>query len=467
MSCAGSRFHAWLAAGATVLALVAGPALADDPAVERDAAPTPNGAGVIDGPARSPQAAGPQLPYDAGGGPIEAELAFRAAMEAEHHDTAVDAGHRWVDLLEQAHGSAHPALAEPLTDVARAERLAGHPDEAEILLLRALNLVREHGGRQSEDLLDPLVELGQTYQDMGEHTLAISTFTEAQGLSRRLHGLLNPDQIEMINGAALSLVMLGAYEEAAARQLEAFQLSERYHGTDSLDLLPAIYRHARWKRQFVQFHDERLLYVRAMRLISDQADEHDLRMIVPLRALVTSKRAEFGLTGHLRGGTGYPSAEQALRRALEIARAQSPPTPDVEARLLIDMGDWNMLRARRRAALDRYAEAWELLERERPELLPRWFDSPAVISQPQPAWTGIHPRGSRPGLSDGVVVARYLVDERGQARDIEIIESVPEGLKDSTVTRTLQRSRFRPKIIDGEPVRADGPQYSFRFGYQP
>ena len=65
---------------------------------------------------------------------------------------------------------------------------------------------------------------------------------------------------------------------------------------------------------------------------------------------------------------------------------------------------------------------------------------------------------SRRGLSPepdaplGFVEIRFTVDRAGRARDIEITDSYPQGLKDSAFLRQYREGRFRPRVENGELV---------------
>jgi tetratricopeptide (TPR) repeat protein len=406
-------------------------------------------------------------------GHMELALSFERAAEKDDAVTAAMVGSKWLAALEREFDDEHTELVLPLTRVGTVQRQAGLLEQAEDNLLRAVELAQLHDGRFSERQLTPLTELGRVYQDMREHALAIATFNEARGMSRQVLGLLNLRQVEMLSGMATSLLELQAPEEADNRQVEAFRIAERHYGPDSLELLPELYRLASWQRQTGQFEGERTLYMRAMRIIeADSGNSEDVRMVDPLRRLAKSMQfaASFTDPRAVRAApTGHPSADQALNRALDIVRSQELPYPDAEALLLIDQGDWHMALTRRNAALQRYEEAWQALEHAEngKELRERWFSRPQAVTSPQPSWLGIRPRGSEPNLEDGWVVASYTVDARGQAQDIEILESHPAGRKDTTVRRTLRSTRFRPRLEDGKPVDAENQRYVFLFGYTP
>jgi protein TonB len=74
------------------------------------------------------------------------------------------------------------------------------------------------------------------------------------------------------------------------------------------------------------------------------------------------------------------------------------------------------------------------------ELEPRFRQEPTYP-------THLHSRGV-----EGYVVVRYLVTSTGEPTDIEIVESVPEGVFDPYVLRVVPQWRFRPKRVQGENV---------------
>ena len=55
----------------------------------------------------------------------------------------------------------------------------------------------------------------------------------------------------------------------------------------------------------------------------------------------------------------------------------------------------------------------------------------------------------------------------GRTANVSVLESVPPGLKDESSARSIARSRFRPRIIDGELVVATGIARDFTFYYTP
>jgi TonB family protein len=63
------------------------------------------------------------------------------------------------------------------------------------------------------------------------------------------------------------------------------------------------------------------------------------------------------------------------------------------------------------------------------------------------------------------VIVRFDLDKTGHASNVSIVESDPPGFKDEAVVRHIRRSRFRPQMIDGEPVARESLALQFNYRY--
>jgi periplasmic protein TonB len=66
--------------------------------------------------------------------------------------------------------------------------------------------------------------------------------------------------------------------------------------------------------------------------------------------------------------------------------------------------------------------------------------------------TGLYPRRARREGVEGYVLLRFTVLPGGGTTDIEIIEAHPSGYFEAHAISSIQRSRFRPAVRDGEAV---------------
>jgi len=221
------------------------------------------------------------------------------------------------------------------------------------------------------------------------------------------------------------MIEMEQYWEADQHQLTALHLRERIYGAESMEILPAIYKFARWLRAAYRYDEERNQYSRAMGIIREHEGDTSESMVRALRETGNSFRVQ-----------KYPEGRgvSALRRALEIALAQPEPDELIVAEILVDIGDWTVAFSKVGPTGEEYLQAWQLLgELENGAALrTAWFDEPSYVLRENPS-----------------------------------NRSVPPGLKDDSTARAINRSRFRPRIVDGEFVRVLGQARNFTFHYLP
>ena len=179
------------------------------------------------------------------------------------------------------------------------------------------------------------------------------------------------------------MVSMEMYEQADAQRLSGLRIMERLHGERSLEILPELYDHARWLRDGYRFDREREYYGRAMTIIRNLQGNDSPLLAQPLRQIGNSFRVQ-----KLPEGRGIGS----LKRALEILESQPEPDTLQIARVLRDLGDWNVAFSKIGPTGDEYRRAWNLLgdvdngEEMRAALVPRTRIRASGI--PQHTWPG-------------------------------------------------------------------------------
>lgn len=76
-------------------------------------------------------------------------------------------------------------------------------------------------------------------------------------------------------------------------------------------------------------------------------------------------------------------------------------------------------------------------------------DSPPRIVRALPA---TYPILAKQNGVEGHVVIRCLINTRGRAEQMQVVESVPKGVFDQSALRTLKYWQFRPGILKGKLV---------------
>ena len=59
---------------------------------------------------------------------------------------------------------------------------------------------------------------------------------------------------------------------------------------------------------------------------------------------------------------------------------------------------------------------------------------------------------------EGWVRVSFLVTETGSVEDVVLLESEPEGIFDRAAVRAVSKWKFKPRIVDGQPVAARAEQ---------
>ncbi len=389
---------------------------------------------------------------------LETEITLGDLIDQELYDEAVVVAERIVEMTEEERGESID-LGIVLSNLAILQRRVRLYEESEANFVRAIETIRAVDGTYSDAVINPLVGLGINYYQRGNPMQALSIFEEARTVNRRVYGLMNEEQIDILDHMSNVMLEMQRYEEADRLQVDALQLRERIYGADSMEILPAIYKFARWLRSAYRFQEERDQYSRAMGIIRDHGMESSPAMIRALRETGNSFRVQ-----------KYPEGRgiSALRRALEIAEEQEQPDKLTIAELLVDIGDWNTAFSKVGPTGDEYRRAWAQLgevengDRFRYE----WFNEPDYVLRENPSNRGIQ-NSSEPGVLPGNVLVMFDVEASGRTSNVRVVESVPPGLKDDSTARAINRSRFRPRMVDGEIVASEGHARNFTFYYLP
>ena len=389
---------------------------------------------------------------------LEAEILLSDLVDQERWEAAIPVAQRMVELTEEELGISLE-LGVALSNLAILQRRLELYEPSEENFVRSIDVIREADGTYSDAVINPLIGLGVNYQLRGAPNQAATIFEEARTVSRRVHGLMNEQQIDILDHLSNTMRGMERYGAADRYQLTALQLRERIYGTDTMEILPALYKFARWLRSAYRFQEERDQYTRAMTIIRDNVSESSLEIVFPLRAIGNSFRIQKYAEGR---GIG------ALRRALEITQAQEQPDRLTIAGILVDIGDWSVAFSKVGPTGDEYRQAWELLGdlENGDDLRAAWFDDPTYVLRENPSNRGIG-SATDPGVVPGHVLVTFDVLESGRTTNVTVVESVPPGLKDDSTARAITRSRFRPRMIDGVLVSTQGLARNFTFHYLP
>lgn len=75
----------------------------------------------------------------------------------------------------------------------------------------------------------------------------------------------------------------------------------------------------------------------------------------------------------------------------------------------------------------------------------------------------IYPRRATERGIEGYVIVELTVTAAGTTQDVRVIEAQPSGIFDSAAIRAAEKFKYKPKVVNGQPVAVAGVLYKFTF----
>lgn len=362
------------------------------------------------------------------------------------------------------------------------------------------------GGAWDQALVEQLVALGTLEQQQGDHAAAIPIFDRAIHINRINAGLHTLEQIPVVEKMIESHLALGNWEEADQYYEYLFYIQQRAYGPHDPRMIPVLDRLANWNIQAFNIRygeslafrlsTAQILLSAAASMVSAHFGEDDSRYIKYRRGIANSaflvarhpelmaetqrfeyRNAEDLLLSKLDAHNAsrpaaFQAGEESLREIVRHYAGRDDATYELAA-ALADLGDWYLMFARRRAAQDLYTEAWEILSRS--EHAEEWTQQlfGQVVPIPTFANSAEHLLSQSVTTSEGNAVnydyadVVFDVTVNGEVRNIEILSEANayNSAQFSRLEREVRNSYFRPKVVNGEPVRSDRNYFRYRYWY--
>ncbi|MCR9187083.1 MAG: hypothetical protein NXH81_16905 [Halieaceae bacterium] len=351
--------------------------------------------------------------------------------------------------LEAVQGPYAPGLAEPLAELGRSLSQAGDPGAALRSFNRALHVMRVNEGLYSENQLPLIKELLAAHRSLGDWRALDARYDYYY---RLLHGA---GAVQDARGAA---EYFRWQREALRRELDSSddrRLVQLFESNEQLLLavdntLPAA---ERWYLVDSQLRNLYLIQARArpdtLAVRSTAAPTFGFRQepvqeldIYQQRLAAIQRLAEGRGTELLATFIAAPDLQdEALR-----------------ARAWLALADWRQWNGAQGDALEDYrAVALHLQTTGQQSALEAWFGAPVELPD-----NGAFTRD--PGAGGALVAARYRINDRGVAQDVETaaLEEADSGFA-MRLYRKLLRTRFRPRMEAGEPVASDPVERTYRY----
>ena len=75
----------------------------------------------------------------------------------------------------------------------------------------------------------------------------------------------------------------------------------------------------------------------------------------------------------------------------------------------------------------------------------------------------VYPMMARNRGIEGHCLVEYTVTAAGTTRDVVVIESDPQGIFDRVSIEAAQKFKYRPRVVNGEPIEVRGVRNLFRY----
>ncbi len=413
----------------------------------------------------------PETEAEAPAGVTIEQQNLRRLMETEDYAGAAESGKRLVVLSIEHFGRNSMETANALTTLAIAQREVGEIEAARENFGGAVTIIEDIKDRLSKELIDPLQGLARTNMQASRPDAAAEVYERALHVSQVNEGPQNLDQVELLNELTEAYFALGDYDQADALQKFTVGLYQRVYSEDNdMRMVPLLYQRATWLNRMGFIVREQGTYLRIIRIVEKSDGRDSLELIPALTAL--GRTYVYSLEND-----AFATGERRLRRAVSIAKKNEGSTDLLRADTEIALADFHLLTGDRTGARRAYLRAWDLFDEEslvmvterderfaQPFSLSRQERNPAEFSG---ASVADFKDTYGADTQIGYVTVAYDVNTAGVPKNLEIIESVPEGYKDNDALSWVRRFKFRPRIDERKIVSTKGLIYRYEFSYAP
>ena len=398
---------------------------------------------------------------------VRARVRYDQAIDSALYDEAADAAKLYIGELLRNPNHERLEWGHALERLGHAQHLSGDYDAAIENYMLSVEVIETETNRLDPLLIDPLLGLSRTLDDAGNHQMAVTAYKRLLHVQQVNHGLHTLETGDALNELSEIYFRLGNNQRANALQQSYVSVYNSNYPGDNLQKLPALYSRADMQYKTGHMIDAQLSYRRIISMI-ERADGTQSLYLLPaiyrLSELLNNNRIKDGIDGS-------DVARRYLRRAVYIAEKSDGASNLERADSYIALGDYLSLRTgNRRAAMRYYYSAWQELVTDDTLTEERHarFGNPTLINDLPPFATPA--MRSLMLLSHlqtdnafGRLIVRYDVDSNGRTLNIELIEGDPTGTWDHIVVDHVDRFIFRPAFKDGEPAEFSNRLYEIKY----
>lgn len=75
----------------------------------------------------------------------------------------------------------------------------------------------------------------------------------------------------------------------------------------------------------------------------------------------------------------------------------------------------------------------------------------------------VYPRRAQARGIQGYVIVEFMVTKNGSVSNVEVVEAEPEGIFDQAAINAALKFKYKPRVVDGEPMEVSGVQNKISF----
>ena len=356
-----------------------------------------------------------------------------------------------VNLTKEIYGESNYRLITPLNNLGSAYYMIEEYELAQQIFAESIELIEKNQNIISPELNSPLYGIALTFNQFGQYEDAINILERSLRINHVNEGLYNLNQIKIHDSLTESYVGIKDVKNANHHQSFQVFINKKYYGIDNPLVDESLNKLADWYKRTGQIYSEREIHKELLDRQQKRA-EGDITTLVE-----TYKNLSFS---YRREGLDLFQSTSPLKRALEAIDLMETPNLNLKFEVLLDLGDTYISYGRAQSAKKSYAECWALIDQDKGmrKVIEERFSSPVRVRNVLIPKTYPLPQiGEEIGETiPSVVSLSYDVNEDGQTINIQVIESSSEGIIDLASTRAINRTKYRPKYIDGLPKLSEG-----------
>lgn len=350
-----------------------------------------------------------------------------------------------------AYGVNDPRRTVSMINLGSTRLRAGQALQARRDFVSALERIdAEDGTPRDARVAEAYYGLGASQFALGFYRNAVESFEEGLQVHRAVHGLSSESQLDFLRALAIGNRVLGS-QDAKAWQARRVAVAEQAFAQDPERLAWHYLDAGRWFRK-AKLDDEAVaMHIKAVRTVEASRGRESPLLITPLLDVAISgisrepKPGQLLIPGDLLPGT-------ALQRARNIVLQHHDQQMENPANALEGVANIHWLFKQKNDALKLYSLA---AARGKTSALA------------QPAFLVFDPPDAKDAAGhEGHLLAEFLVDKSGRARDVALVEGSSIALREQVgpkLLRALRVARYRPRLIDGKP---EATRVRYRYQHQ-